>query len=413
MRLKPLFLVPAAAALVLGAAVSIAQIEGGGRGVAPVDSSSDYEVSGLSVDVAAKDADAARLGGWRLAQRKAWLELSRRLGVGKGLVADSTLDSIVTGIVVENEQIGPKRYVARLGVLFDRNRTGALLGISNYVMRSPPMVVIPVVWSGGVATAFEQRTLWQEAWARYRTGGSAIDYIRPIGSGPDPLLLNLGQTQRPGRGWWRAVLNQYGGTDVLIPTVKLYRQWPGGPVIAVFQARQGPDNKLLSQFTLRVSSTSGIPKLLDAGVKRLDETYQQALRAGYLRSDPGLSYVPPSEMPVEDDTPDESGETVVIDTPTIPAISVSVQFDTPGVAAVSAGEAAVRAVPGVRAATTSSLALGGLSVMSVTFAGPPEALKAGLEARGWQVFGSGTTIRIRRAPQLLPPDLAPDNATAG
>ncbi|ONF95499.1 hypothetical protein [Sphingomonas jeddahensis] len=411
MRLKPLFLVPAAVALVLGAGVSIAQIEGSGRGVAPVDSSNDFEVSGVRVDVAAKDADSARLGGWRVAQRKAWAQLSQRLGAGKRSVPDSTLDSIVTGIVVENEQIGPQRYVARLGVLFDRNRAGAILGISNYVMRSPPMVVIPIVWSGGVATAFEQRTLWQEAWARYRTGGSAIDYIRPTGSGPDPLLLNFGQAQRPGRGWWRAVLDQFGGSDVLIPTVKLYRQWPGGPVVGVFQARQGPDNRILQQFTLRVGNVAGIPALLDAGVKRLDESYQSALRAGYLRSDPGLSYVPPSDVPEEED--DEAGETIVTDAPVVPTVSIQVQFDTPEVAAVTAAESAMRSVPGVNSATTSSLALGGLSVMTVGYAGPADALKAGLEARGWQVFGSGTTIRIRRAPRLLPPDLQPDNVTAG
>jgi hypothetical protein len=410
MRLKPLFLVPAAVALVLGTGVGIAQIEGTGRGVAPVDSSNDFEVSGIRVDVAANDADSARLGGWRVAQRKAWAQLSQRLGAGKGSVPDSTLDSIVTGIVVENEQIGPKRYVARLGVLFDRNRAGAILGISNYVMRSPPMVVIPIVWSGGVATAFEQRTLWQEAWARYRTGGSAIDYIRPTGSGPDPLLLNFGQTQRPGRGWWRAVLDQYGGSDVLIPTVKLYRQWPGGPVVGVFQARQGPDNRILQQFTLRVGNVAGIPALLDAGVKRLDESYQSALRAGYLRSDPGLSYVPPSDVPEEDD---EAGETIVTDAPVVPTVSIQVQFDTPDVAAVTAAESAMRGMPGVNSAATSSLALGGVSVMTVGYAGPSDALKAALEARGWQVFGSGTTIRIRRAPRLLPPDLQPDNATAG
>ena len=410
MRLKPLFLVPAVAALVLGAGMGVAQIEGGGRGVAPIDSSSDYEVSGITVDVAAKTADAARLGGWRVAQRKAWQQLSKRLGAGVGLVSDGTLDSIVSGIVVENEQIGPTRYVAKLGVLFDRNRAGSILGISDFVMRSPPMVVIPITWSGGVATAFEQRTLWQEAWARYRTGGSAIDYIRPTGSGPDPLLLNFGQTQRPGRGWWRAVLDQYGGSDVLMPTVKLYRQWPGGPVIGVFQARSGPDNRLLSSFTLRVNSVSGLPALLDAGVKRLDETYQNALRMGELRSDPGLSYVPPSAVPEEDD---EAGETVVTDAPLTATVGISVQFDTPGVGAVNAGELAMRGVPGVTAANTSSLALGGVSVMAVAYAGPPEAFKAALEARGWQVFGSGTTLRIRRAPRLLPPDLSQDNGTAG
>lgn len=410
MRLTPLFLVPSALALALVAGMGLAQIEGGTRGVAPVDSSSDYEVSGVTVDVAAKDADAARLGGWRVAQRKAWAQLSRRLGAGAGGLSDSALDSMVSGIVVENEQIGPKRYVATLGVLFDRDRASAILGISNYVMRSPPMVVIPIVWSGGVATGFEQRTLWQEAWARYRTGGSAIDYIRPTGSGPDPLLLNFGQTQRPGRGWWRTVLDQYGGTDVLMPTVKLYRQWPGGPVIGVFQARQGPDNRLLSQFTLRVGNVAGLPALFDAGVKRLDETYQAALRSGEMRSDPGLSYVAPSEVPVEDDS---IGEDQVTDASVVATVGISVQFDTPGAAAVNAAELAMRGVPGVTAANTSSLALGGLSVMAVAYSGSPEAFKAALEARGWQVFGSGTTIRIRRAPRLLPSDLSQENGTAG
>lgn len=410
MHIRPLFLLPAVAALALAGGIGVAQIEGGDRGVAPIDSSGDYEVSGVTVDVSAKTADAARLGGWRVAQRKGWQQLSRRLGGGGGLMPDSTLDSIVSGIIVENEQIGPNRYIAKLGVLFDRSRAGSLLGIASYVMRSPPMVVVPVTWSGGVGTALEQRSAWQEAWAHYRTGNSTIDYIRPTGTGPDPLLLNAGQTGRPGRGWWRTVLDQYGGSDVLIPTVRLYRQWPGGPVIGVFEARWGPDNRMLQQVTLRVGSATGLPALLDAGVKRIDDSYQAALRNGYLRADPGLSYVPEVATPVDGELPAESLAATV---PTIGVTVIQVQFDTPGVAAVSAGEAAVRGVPGVSSAATSSLALGGLSVMTVNFSGPPDAFKAALEGRGWQVFGSGAMLRIRRAPALLPTEMPTDNATAG
>ena len=59
------------AVLGLGAVV-YAQIDGGDRGVAPIDSSGSFEVTGINVDVAAKTAEAARLGGWRLAQRKGW-----------------------------------------------------------------------------------------------------------------------------------------------------------------------------------------------------------------------------------------------------------------------------------------------------------------------------------------------------
>lgn len=406
MRLRAF--IAALAASAMAAAAVYAQIEGGDRGVAPIASTGDYEVNDVAVDVSAKTADAARYGGWRIAQRKAWQQLSQRLGRGGGLVPDSTLDAIVTGIVVQNEQIGPTRYIARLGVLFDRDRAGALLGIASYVTRSPPMLVIPLQWSAGVGEVFEGRTRWQEAWARYRTGNSEIDYIRPSGTGPDSLLLNAGQTTRPGRGWWRTVLDQYGASDVLIPTVRLYREWPGGPVVAQFQARHGPDNRLLGQFALRVGSAAGLPALLDAGVKRLDDTYQAALRGGYLRTDPGfappVATVAPTEAIVDDTLAAESASA------TIPIV---VQFDTPNASAVAGTEAAMRAIPGVASAATSSLALGGLSQMTVAFGGPPEALRAALEARGWQVFGTGTTIRIRRAPQLLPPDLAPDNATAG
>ncbi|MBV8237868.1 MAG: heavy-metal-associated domain-containing protein [Sphingomonas sp.] len=409
MRIRPFFLASAIGVVLLGAGIGIAQIEGGDRGVAPVDSSSDYEVSGVTVDVSAKDADSARYGGWRLAQRKAWVQLSQRLGAGGGLVSDGALDSVVSGIVVENEQIGPSRYIARLGVLFDRAKASAMLGVSDSVSRSAPMVVIPVMWAGGAATVFEQRTAWQEAWARYRTGNSTIDYVRPVGTGPDPLLLNYGQTQRPGRGWWRSVLNQYGGSNVLVPTVRLQRQWPGGPIVAIFQARGGPDNKLFGQVALRVDNAAGLPQLLDAGVKRLDDLYQAASRGGLLRTDTGLAYVPPVAATEEEVLPDDS---LPVTAPSAGGATISVQFDSPGAGAVNATEAAMRAVPGVATAGTSSLALGGVSVMTVTYGGTADAFRAALQARGWQVFGTGTTIRIRRA-QPSAPEAAPGNATGG
>lgn len=412
MRRRLLFAATAAVvATALGTAAVVAQIDGADRGVAAVDSSNDFEVSGVRVDTNGRDAQAARLAGWREAQRKAWVQLSNRLGGGGAALPDGTLDSIVSSIVIEAEEIGPNRYVARLGVLFDRDRTAGLLGISSFVSRSPPLVVVPVQWSTGVGTVFEQRTVWQEAWARYRTGNSEIDYIRPAGTGPDPLLLDVGQTQRPARGWWRAVLDQYGGTDVLMPTVRLYRQWPGGPVIGVFEARYGPDNRILQRFTLRVGTTGGTPALLDEAVRRMDGVYQQALRNGYLRADPGLIAV---NEPAPLATPTPGAEDLLPGDPATPGMSstITVQFDTPDAGAVTGTENALRNVPGVSTAATSSLALGGISLMSVTYGGPPEAFRAALQARGWQVFGSGTTLRIRRMPQLLPPELQPDNSTA-
>ncbi|MBJ6121005.1 heavy-metal-associated domain-containing protein [Sphingomonas mollis] len=392
---RPLIASLAVMALLAGSG-TLAQIEGGDRGVAPIDNGGAFEVSGVTVDVGGKTAEAARLGGWRLAQRKAWVQLSRRLGGTGGLVSDGTLDQMVSGIVVENEQIGPNRYIARLGVLFNRARAGSLLGVAAYADRSPPMLVVPVQWSGGVGQVFERRTDWQQAWARFRTGNSTIDYVRPSGTGADSLLLNVGQAQRPGRGWWRTIIDQYGASDILIPTVRLYRQWPGGPVVGVFQARHGPDNRLISSFSLRVGSAEGLPQLLDTGVARIDALYQQALRQGMLNPDASLTPPPdPAATPTPSADPTIDG--ILADLAQANAgATVTLQYDTPGTASVANTEALVRGIPGVRSAGTTSLALGGVSLMRVVVDGDPALLAAALQSRGYQVAGSGTTLRISR-----------------
>ncbi|WP_233281379.1 heavy-metal-associated domain-containing protein [Sphingomonas changnyeongensis] len=383
----------------LGGAGLRAQIEGE-RGVPPIDSSSSFEVGGIEVDVAGPNADAARLGGWREAQRRGWKALWARThgGTPGPSLSDSALDQMVAGIVVEDEQIGPRRYVARLGVLFDRARTGQILGASGGLRRSAPMLVLPIEWSGGTAQALEARSLWQQAWARFRTGSSPVDYVRPTGTGVDPLVLNAGQSLRPGRNWWRLLLDSYGAADVLIPEVRLLREWPGGPVIGRFSAYHGPDRQYLGGFVLRVGSSEALPRLMDEGVKRMDALYAAALQAGRLSPDPGLAIDMAALLPeTVDDPVDMAGDDgQLTDAPPPAATAVTIQFDTPDAAAVSAAEAAVRAVPGVRGAATSSLALGGVSVMRVTFEGDQAALRAALVARGWQVQEGAGALRIRR-----------------
>ncbi len=402
LRPRPLL----ALAVAVGASVAvIAQIDGGDRGVAPIESSSSFEVSGVAVDVSASTSEAARYGGWREAQRKAWRALWQRVhgnGGAPGL-SDSALDGIVAGIIVENEQIGPKRYIAKLGVLFDRARTGQILGVTGQTLRSPPMLVIPVQWSGGVPQSMEVRTEWQQAWARFRTGNSAVDYVRPTGSGADPLILNVAQTGRPGRAAWRLLLDQYGAADVVVPTVRLDRKWPGGPVFGHFAAFHGPDHRFIGAFTLRVENSAAIPQLLDAGVRRIDAEYVNALRDGRLRPDPSLVIEDPVEPTDLGDSLELAIDAPVDLTATQPGlVSITVQFDTPDVGTLNGVEAALRAVPGVRSAATTSLAMGGVSVMRVTFAGDQAGLRTALAARGWQVQEAAGTLRIRRQSGAAP-----------
>ena len=74
----------------------------------------------------------------------------------------------------------------------------------------------------------------------------------------------------------------------------------------------------------------------------------------------------------------------------------TIQVDTPDPTPVGRAELSVSRVSGVTSALTTSLALGGTSTMRVTYMGDSAALQAALEAQGWTVRGSGTSLRISR-----------------
>lgn len=400
---------PVALLLGLGAGAAVyAQIEPGNRGIAPIASTNDLIVTGIRVDVTGDNADDARMKGWQEAQRKGWQELVRQMNGGSGgpALPDSTLNGIVSAIVVEREQIGPGRYIATLGVQFDRARAGQILGISGRVFRSPPYLVLPIVFEGGVPQAFEQRSEWQRAWAEFRTSDSSIDYVRTAGTGSDLLLLNPGQVRRRSRTWWRDILDQYGASDVLMPTVRIERMWPGGPIVGYFAARSGPDNELLGTFTLTARSPAGLRQMMVDGVRRIDGLYIAALADGRLRTDPSLIIeepVDPEELEeAAAEAEAEAGETPEAGTAsddgeeaTVTA-TYSVQVDTPDAQAVLATESALRALGGVESASTSSVAIGGVSVVRVRFRGDAAAMRAALAAGGWRVSENGGTFRISR-----------------
>src|SRR4029079_7907793 len=115
----------------------VAQMESAERGILPVDSTGTLEISGIKGDVGGKDADSARYAGWRIAQREGfkalWAETNKTPASAAANLSAPTLDNLVSSIVVEREQIGPTRYIATLGLLFDRQRAGELLGLAGEV----------------------------------------------------------------------------------------------------------------------------------------------------------------------------------------------------------------------------------------------------------------------------------------
>jgi hypothetical protein len=378
------------ALLAIGGTV-VAQMEAGDRGILPIDSSGTLEITGIHVDVGGKDAASARYAGWRIAQREGFKALwakQHHLPVSQApTLSDSVLDGLVSSVIVERESIGTNRYIADLGILFDRARAGELLGFSGEVRRSAPMLLIPVMISGGTATSVEIKNPWQRAWAQFRTSQSPVDYVRVSGMGVDPLLVNAAQTRRPGRGWWRNIIDLYGAADILIAEVSVQRLYPGGPALARFVGRHGPDGEILGGFELKAKDSADLPRMMAEGVQKMDELFARALAAGELVRDPSLIIVEPPP-PVEDEL-----ATVAPAPAEVPVKDIQVQFLTRDDAGVANAVAQLRGIPGMVGIAVRGTDKG-WTLMSANFRGDNATLAAAIRARGLSVNDFGGTLRV-------------------
>ena len=384
-----------------------AQLETGDRGILPIDSSGTLEITGIHVDVGGTDAQSARYQGWRMAQRQGfralWAKMHNAPINQAPNLPDGTLDQIVSSINVEREQIGPNRYIADLGILFARARAAEFLGVEGgEIQRSVPMLLIPVTVTAGTATSVELRNAWQKAWAQFRTSQSPIDYVRISGMGVDPMLVNAAQVSRPGRGWWRNIIDLYGAADILVAEVQLQRLYPGGPARGRFIARHGPDGEIVGGFTLTAQSGDQIPAMMAQGAQRMDEIFSQALAAGRLQRDESLNLPPPPiiELPVV-----EAPVTQVNLTN-----AYQVQVTGKNVNFYNFAMAHLRTLPGIESAVPQQINPGGTSYILVKYKGDISQLAAALRSRGWVVDSAGTVVRIHSdsdKPPAMPPPPQP------
>jgi len=378
------------------------QLESGSRGILPIDTSGQLEIDGIHVDVGAKDSVTARYAAWRIAQREGFKKLyaeMHHVPVSQAPnLPDSALDQIVSSIDVDREQIGPNRYIADLGVMFDRARAAQYFGVSGggEVRRSVPMLLIPVTITAGTATSVELKNSWQRAWAYFRTGDSPIDYVRISGLGVDPVLVNAAQLNRPGRGWWRNIIDAYGAADILVAEVQLERLYPGGPARARFIGRHGPDNEIIGGFTLTAKNSDQLQAMMSLGARKMDALFTAALAAGRLERDSTLNLPPPPVeiLPEEEVAPVETGPA---------ANAFQVQVSGKDVNAYNFAMAHLRTMGGVESASPQQINPGGTSYILVTFKGDIGSLASALAARGWVVESAGTVIKIKSSSDKPPP----------
>lgn len=364
------------------------------------DSASAFTVGGIDLDVAAKSTEEARTAAFREAQRRGWRQLWARM-TGNPVadapkMSDSALDAMVAGIEIEAERFSETRYIARLGVVFDRVRAGRFLGETAEVLRSPPMLLLPVLIDGGTRTVYESRSPWLQAWTRFRSAASPIEYVRAPGVSGDAILLNAYQARRDNRNLWRVILNRFQTADVLTAEAKLDRSYPGGPVVGTFTARHGPDAELVARFKLRAASSGEVDQMLDEAVRRVDAAYATALREGRLKSDPGLTA---DLAPIASAAPE-----IAV---TVPESGIELLVATPDAASWAAIESTIRATPTVTGVSIVSLSLGGNSRIRIGHNDNYDWLRYNLDQRGWRLEPVEGGLWLRRRTPSDPPIARP------
>ncbi len=159
-----------------------------------------FTVSGITVDVNASDANAAREQAIAEAQRKAWGELHRRMTPGGAAAPDlsaADLGRLVQAFSIDDERVSATRYIATMTVRFRPDPVRDLLagsGAARYVEPpTRPLVVLPVTVVDGRPILWEDRTPWRAAWEERQPGASLVPLLVPDGELSDISAIGVNE----------------------------------------------------------------------------------------------------------------------------------------------------------------------------------------------------------------------------
>jgi hypothetical protein len=360
-----------------------------------------YSVQGVAVDVKAENVFDARDAAIREAGRRAWVRLWSKLVDEKFIprrpnLSDADLRVMVASVDVQSERASAKRYIASMTVTFDPlevrrvlERVGALFAS----VRSRPMLLLPLLRTGGAEFVYELHSPWAQAWARFPFERSLIDYIRIVGSPADRLLLTSFQARNRDPVRLQMALNRYRAEDVALMSADLRRQFPGGPILGVFRAYRGASPTPIDTLRLTAPTENDLPAMLDQAVVRLDMMLTNALRAE-------LTAAPQATGPIAQ-VRELGGYQVLVATPDAAAWERTLEQ--------------LRRTEGMRSVFLTSLAVGGISRARLAFDGDLALLAYALDQVGIRLDSTpdGYLVRERRAedapiprpePVATPPD---------
>lgn len=186
-----------------------------------------FTVEDVAVDATAENAAAAREKAIAIGQQAALARLLERLVPRDQRAAlphpsSAEVGDLVRDFAVDDEKTSAVRYLAHLSVRFRADAIRSLLRSGNVPFAetmSKPIVVLPVLKSGGEAQLWERMTPWREAWVNVDRDG-LVPFVIPVGDLDDVVAINAARALAGDREGLAAVAWRYKAGDVIVATAE-------------------------------------------------------------------------------------------------------------------------------------------------------------------------------------------------
>ncbi len=211
--------------------LALVMVCSGGRQGSAAELDRLFTVAGVAVDATAKAAATARELAIAAGQRKAYRTLLRRLTLPEDYrrhpVLEATeIPALIQSFEVANEKTSSTRYLAELTIRFKKKAIRNLLrsvAIPFTETVSRPVLVVPVLETGGARLLWEEDNPWLAAWAEQGNRDRLVPLLAPLGDLQDLASITAEQAVAGDEARLAALAARYGAAETLVAVARLGR----------------------------------------------------------------------------------------------------------------------------------------------------------------------------------------------
>jgi hypothetical protein len=262
----------------------------------------------VPVDATAASATAARDTARLDGQRKAFAALLDRLTLAKDrgrlpAAGDTMLNQVVIGFEVANERRSSVRYLADYTFHFRPDTVEQLLrdrGVAFAETASKPVVVLPVLETGGKPMLWDDPNPWREAWSTAKPPKGLVPMQVPIGEVEDVSAIDGAKADAGDDARLQAISANYDHDDVLVTRATIRS---GGSAVDVSTTRfmpgsPGGEQSWVASYTANQGESQGdlLARAIAGTAAQVNDAWKQANMLDYSQASTLTVSVPAEDL---------------------------------------------------------------------------------------------------------------------